>query len=107
MKGRPSRQVASGRCWEHFDGEPRDGGHCFEAPDHVRALGEQRVAELLQDGQGEVVEIHLGECEVGHEFIGVRLVVRQLRDSPLARVERQDNTQVVLDGQPLCRWCPI
>ena len=32
-----------------FDGEPRDGGHCLEAPDHGLALGEQHVAEFLHD----------------------------------------------------------
>ena len=47
------------------DGEPRDGGHCFEeAPDNVLALGEQRVAEPLQDEWGEVGAVHLGEGDV-------------------------------------------
>ena len=77
--GRTSRQVASGRRREHFDGEPRDGGHWFEeAPDNVLALGEQRVAEPLRDEWGEVGAVHLGEGDVGREFIGDRLVVQQL-----------------------------
>ena len=71
-----SRQVASGRRREHFDGEPRDVGHCFEeAPDDVVALGEQSVAEPLQDERGEMVEIHLGDGEVARGSIGDRLVV--------------------------------
>ena len=74
--GRTSRQVASGRRREHFDGEPRDGGHCFEeAPDDVVAPGEQSVAESLRDAMGEMVEIHLGDGEVARESIGDRLVV--------------------------------
>ena len=36
-------------------------------------------------------EVHLGKGGVLHEFIGVRLVVQL--DSPVARVERRDNTQ--------------
>ena len=74
----------SGLCT--FDGEPRDGGHCFEeAQDNVLTLGEQRVAESLQDERGEVDEIHRGGGEVAREFIGVRLVVQQLCDSPAVR----------------------
>lgn len=35
--------------WSTFDGEPRDDGHCFEeAPDNVRVLGEQCIAESLK-----------------------------------------------------------
>ena len=75
----------SGQRLEHFDGEPRDGGNWFEEVlDHVLALGEQRVAESLQDERCEVDEIHLGEGDVGREFIGGRLVVQQLCDSPVA-----------------------
>ena len=74
--GRTSRQVASGRRREHFDGEPYDGGHCFEeAPDDVVALGEQSVAESLQYARVEVDETHLGDGEVARESIGDRLVV--------------------------------
>ena len=63
--GRTSRQVASGRRREHFNGEPRDGGHWFEeTPDNVLALGEQRVAEPLQDEWGEEGAVHLGEGDV-------------------------------------------
>ena len=82
-----------------FDGEPRDGGHCFEeAPDHVITFGDQRVAQPLQDERGEGDEIRLGGGDVGCEFIGDRIVV-QLCDSPVARAYRRDNTQVVLEGQ--------
>ena len=66
----------AGRRREHFDGEPRDGGHCFEeAPDDVVALGEQSVAESLQYARVEVDETHLGDGEVARESIGDRLVV--------------------------------
>ena len=102
MNDRSSRQVASGRRREHFDGEPRDGGHCFEeAPDKVLAIGDQRVAESFQDEGGEVDEISLGESNVLHEFIGVRLVVQQLCDSPVAWAEHRDNTKVDLEVQLL------
>ena len=47
------------------------------APDNVIALGEQRVAESLQEERDHVDEIHLGESEVDCEFIGDRLVVQQ------------------------------
>ena len=46
-------------------------------------------------------EFYRGEGDVGREFIGVRLVVQQLRDSPVARVDRRDNTHVDLEVQPL------
>ena len=46
-------------------------------------------------------EVHLGEGDVGREFIGVRLVVQQLCDSLIARVDCRDNTQVDLEVQPL------
>ena len=61
---------------EHFDGEPSDGDRCFEeGQDDVVALGEQSVAEPLQDERGEMVEIHLGDGVVARESIGDRLVV--------------------------------
>ena len=47
-------------------------------------------------------EVHLGDGDVGREFIGVRLVVQQLRDSPVVWVDRRDKTQVDLEVQPLC-----
>ena len=46
-------------------------------------------------------EVHLGDGGVGRAFIGVLLVVQQLCDSPVARVDRRDNTQVDLEVQPL------
>ena len=82
--------------------ESRDAGHCFEeAPVDDLALSVQRVAESLQDEQGEVDETHRGEGEVGHECIGVRIVVQRLCDSPVPRADRRDNTQGDLEVQPM------
>ena len=86
-----------------FDGVPRDGGNCFEeAQDSVLALGVQPFAESSQDAWGEVYEIHHGVGEVGREFIGVRIVVQRLCDSPVPRADRRVNTQDDLEAQPLC-----
>ena len=46
-------------------------------------------------------EVRLGEGDVIHEFVSVRLVVPQLCDSPVVRDDRQDNTLVDLGVQPL------
>ena len=46
-------------------------------------------------------EIHLGEGEVRHEFIGDWLVVQKLCDSRVWRVDRRDNTRVDLEVQAL------
>ena len=56
----------------------------FRSPDDVLELGQQRVAESLQDEGGEVDEIHLGGGEVRREFVGVWFVVQQL-ESVLSR----------------------
>ena len=85
-----------------MDGEACDCGHCFEeGPDKVLAFGEERVAESLQDEWGEVGEAHLGDGQVRHEFIGVRLFVHQMSDSHVPLADRRDNTQVDLEVQPL------
>ena len=65
-------------------------------------LGEERVAEPLQDALGEMDEIHLGEGNVDRDLISGRLVVQLLWDSPIAWADRRDNTHVDLEVQPLC-----
>ena len=70
-------------------------------PDHVLTLGEQPVAESLQEERGDVDEFYRGEGDVGREFIGVRLVVQQMCDSPVALAELRDKTQVDLEVRPL------
>ena len=56
----------------------------------------------MKDERREEDEIHLGEGEVRQQFIGDRPVVPQLGYSHVGQEDRQDNTQVDLDGKPLC-----
>ena len=41
-----------------------NGGHCFEAQESVLALGEQPIAELLQNEREEVDVIHLARARL-------------------------------------------
>ena len=49
-------------------------------------------------------EVHLGQGDVGHAFIADRLVVQQLCDCLVARVDRRDNTMLTLRDSCVSKW---